>query len=524
MLESPQSGPTLRTGTDSERRDASFGALDLPGFFDDTDDLGEDLAAPPKRPWWRQGKWIAVIAVVLIALLIATPIAIARMRRTPVTSATAAVRSGNLTVTVSATGPLQSGLYDVNFSGNGTIAEIDVSVGQHVKAGQVLAKLDPTSLQDAVNSAQTALNNAYTNYNNTAATTNAQLNAAYQQEQNTINNTCKDNSSCISNAEAQYASSRAQANAQLSQASQQISTAQSNLTTAQHNLGNATLKAPHDGIVGAINGKVGGTPGSGGSSSSAGGSGSSSGGGSSGAFIEIVDLSSLQVTADVNEADISKVAVGQSVTFTVSAYGSQRFTGTVGSISPLGQTTSNVVTYPVTINVDNSSLNGATLLPQMTANVNIVTVQRTGVSLVPAAAITFARGELTSGAISRADVVSALRQGVQMRTAAESSDPNAAQDNLTVSFVLERSGNSWVVKPVVLGLTNGTVYEVVAGLNSGETIVTGQSGATTTGTNGTLIPPGGRGGNGGNGGFGGGNGGRGGTGPGGLVPSQGHAA
>ncbi|HKS69659.1 MAG TPA: efflux RND transporter periplasmic adaptor subunit [Ktedonobacterales bacterium] len=532
MLESPQSGPTVRTGT--ERQDAPFSALDLPGFFDDdTDTLGDEEATPRKRPWWRRGRWIAVIVVVLIALLIATPVAIARMRSPRVTYSTASVRSGNLIITVSATGPLQSGLYDVNFSGSGIISEIDVGIGQHVKAGQVLAKLDPTSLQDAVNAAQTALNNAYTNYNNAVATTNAQLNAAYQQEQNTINNTCKGNSSCISSAQAQYASTQAQANSQLSQASQQIGTAQANLTTAQHNLGNATLTAPHDGIVGAINGKVGGSPGAGGSSSGASGSGSSSSGGS-GAFIEIVDLTSLQVTADVNEADISKVAVGQSVSFTVSAYGTQRFTGTVGSISPLGQTTSNVVTYPVTINVDNSSLNGATLLPQMTANASIVTAQRTGVLLVPAAAITFARSELTSGAVTRTEIVSALRQAIQMRTAAESSDPNTAQDNLSASFVLERANNKWVVKPVVLGLTNGTSYEVVAGLNSGDTIVTGQSGATTTGTSSPLTIPGGgrggfgggnggfgggRGGNGGNGGNGGGSGGTGGNGAGGLVPA-----
>ncbi|HEX6799530.1 MAG TPA: HlyD family efflux transporter periplasmic adaptor subunit, partial [Ktedonobacterales bacterium] len=464
-----------------------------------------------------------------------TPVAIARMRSPRVTYSTASVRSGNLITTVSATGPLQSGLYDVNFSGSGIISEIDVSVGQHVKAGQVLAKLDPTSLQDAVNSAQTALNNAYTNYNNAVATTNAQLNAAYQQEQAALhpaNGTCS--STCQAQAEAQYTSAQAQANAQLSQASQQIGTAQSNLTTAQHNLGNATLTTPHDGIVGAINGQVGGSPGAGGSSSGA-GAGGSSGGGSGGAFIEIVDLTSLQVTADVNEADISKVAVGQSVTFTVSAYGTQRFTGTVSAISPLGQTTSNVVTYPVTINVDNSSLNGATLLPQMTANASIVTAQRTGVLLVPASAITFARSELTSGAVTRTQIVSALRQAAQMRAAAESSDPNAAQDNLSASFVLERANNKWVVKPVVLGLTNGTFYEVVAGLNSGETIVTGQSGATTTSSGSPLtIPGGGRGGfGGGNGGFGGGrggngggngggsggNGGTGGNGAGGLVPA-----
>jgi multidrug efflux pump subunit AcrA (membrane-fusion protein) len=492
-----------------------WGSLDLPGFSDEGDDFDDaSLEAAPKRPWWRR-PWVLITAAAIVVLAaVLTPIMISRARGQPITYTTATVQQGNLITTVSATGPLQGATYDVNFSGSGLISEIDVSVGQKVTAGQVLAKLDPTSLQDAVNAAETALNNAYNSRGNTDAQASAQLNAAYQQEQNTILNTCDPmtdstkQASCIANAQAQYASAQAQAYASESSANAQVSTAQANLTTAQDNLGNATLKAPHAGIVGAVNGKVGGTPGAGGSS----GSGSSS----SGAFIEIVDLSSMQVVADVNEADIGKIAVGETVTFTVSAYSTHTFRGTVATISPLGQTSSNVVTYPVTINVDAASLQtpGVTLLPAMTANATITTARRVGVLLVPATAITFARSEISSGAISRTDALNVFRQAAQMLQSAQSSDTTATADNLQATFVLERSNNKWVVKPIVIGLTNGTAYEVLAGLNAGDTLVTGQSGGASSTTSSTTTGGGlfgGGGGRFGGGGTGGGRNGGGGT-------------
>jgi multidrug efflux pump subunit AcrA (membrane-fusion protein) len=468
-------------------------ALDFPLFGDD-DDAEEMEAAvpPPKTPRWRSRPVLIVAAVVVVLALIVTPFAVLRGRKTPVTYASATARQGTLAVTVTATGPLQSATYDVNFATSGTLAEIDVSVGQKVKAGQVLAKLDSTALRQALTLAQ------------------AQAAQAYDQEQNSIfscNNQPNPPPNCVQAAEAQY------------------TIALNQLHTAQQNLANATLKAPHAGVIGAINGHIGGTPGAGGSSSSGGSASSSSS--SSGAFIEILDLSSLQVVADVNEADIGKLALGQTASFTVSAYGSRPFAGTVGTISPLGQATSNVVTYPVTINVDTNSLNGASLLPAMTASVTITTARRQGVLLVPASAVTFARTELGNGAISRAQVVPALRQALQMLQQAQSSDPTASQDNLSASFVLERANNQWAVKPVVLGLTNGSVYEVLAGLTAGDTVITGQQGATTTAGAGATGGGfgggfgGGRGGAGGGfggfgGGRGGGNGGGGGSGGGGA--------
>lgn len=492
--------------------------LDLPGFFDDDDTEFDDESEPlaPRRRWWRQPRWIALIAAVVIVALLLGTVAFLRGRPTPITYTTQQVTQGNLTTTVSATGPLQSATYDVNFSGSGTLSEIDVQVGQKVKVGQVLAKLNPQSLQDAVNSAQTALNNAERSLGFTETQAQDSANAAYATEQTALSK-CGSNQNCINQAEDQYASAQVQANAQVASAQDQVSADQQALTTAQHNLGDATLTAPHAGIVGVINGTVGGTPGA----SSSSGSGSSGSGGS--AFIEILDLSSLQVTADINEADIGKVVVGQSAAFTVSAYGTRRFRGTVKTISPVGQTSSNVVTYPATINVDTSNLQGANLLPGMTANVTITTAQRVGVLLIPTSAVTYARSQLTAGAINRNQILSAFQQAGQMLASAQSSDPTAQQDNLAASYVLERSNGKWVVKPVVLGLTNGSAYEVLAGLNAGETVVTGQSGGSSTSstTSSSGLVPGGTRGGGfggggfGGGGFGGGRGGNGGTGTGG---------
>lgn len=518
MLEPQQHGAPAETAT--VNRHPHTDELGLPGFFEDDEGWTDEHDEENKRvPWWRR-KVALVAAGLLIILMAGVVLAVLRSRGPSITYTFGTVTTGNLVESISATGPLQSGIYNVNFSGSGTISEIDVKVGQQVRAGQVLAKLDPTSLQDAVNTAQTNLNNAENNLNNTYAQTQASLNTAFLQEQNSLNSTCKNNlppgeteAQCDQIAEDQYAQAQAQANAQVSQAQAQVSADQQALTTAKDNLSNATLTAPHAGIVGTINGSVGGSPGSGGSSSGSGSGGSaSSGGGGGSTFIEIVDLSSFQVTADVNEADIAKVAVGQTVTFTVSAYSNKRFSGTVSAISPLGQSSSNVVTYPVTINVDNSSTQGVTLFPQMTANVTIVTAQRLNVPLVAAQAITFARSQLTTGVIARSQITTALQQGRQMLQTVQSSDPNAASDNPTASFVLERANGKWVVKPVVVGLSNGTEYEVLAGLNDGDSVVIAQSGGTSGSATPSTLIPGGRGGAGGGGGFfpggGGGGGGR----------------
>jgi multidrug efflux pump subunit AcrA (membrane-fusion protein) len=338
-----------------------------------------------------------------------------RMRR--VTYQFRQVTQGNIALVVSATGPVQGTIYNADFLATGRVSEIDVKLGQSVNAGQTLAKIDNTALEDELKQAQASL----------------------QQQKD-------------------FGTQDA------------INVAQDQVNTAQHNLDNATLTAPHAGVVTAINGTVGGM--------TTGGGGGSGGGSSVAGFIQIVDSSSLQVQANVNESDIGGVAVGQVVSFTVNAYGSRVFHGTVKAIAPLGQNASNVVTYPVTINVDMKSLQGANVLPGMTASVTITIATHSNALLVPVDAINFAQA---STQISNSERDAALSQAQQTMAGLQSGGTSSSKSNMTASYVLEQANNRWTAKPVVLGLTDGTSYEVLSGLTLGESVAVGVQGGGTTG-------------------------------------------
>src|SRR5439155_20567465 len=78
------------------------------------------------------------------------------------------------------------------------------------------------------------------------------------------------------------------------------------------------------------------------------------------------DLTKMQVQADVDQADIGRVAVGQQARFTVHAYPDQEFRGRISQMRLNAAVTQNVVTYPVIIEVPNPE---EKLRPKMTANV-----------------------------------------------------------------------------------------------------------------------------------------------------------
>ena len=98
------------------------------------------------------------------------------------------------------------------------------------------------------------------------------------------------------------------------------------------------------------------------------------------------DLTRMQIDTNVDEADIGKVRVGQSVQFTVDAYPDSTFPGRVSEIRNAPTTIQNVVTYDVVVKVANPELK---LKPGMTANVSIITALEKGVLKVPNAALRF---------------------------------------------------------------------------------------------------------------------------------------
>ena len=101
-------------------------------------------------------------------------------------------------------------------------------------------------------------------------------------------------------------------------------------------------------------------------------------------FIEIVNLDNLEVLAYVDENDVGKVRIDADAKFTVAAYPTTEFQGTVTSIYPAATTQDNVVYYKTSISTDNRE---RMLRPDMTANVEIVVDRRNGVLTVPQKAV-----------------------------------------------------------------------------------------------------------------------------------------
>lgn len=100
----------------------------------------------------------------------------------------------------------------------------------------------------------------------------------------------------------------------------------------------------------------------------------------------IADLDNMQVVGNVDEADIGQVKVGQHVTFTVDAYTDDVFEGTVTQVRLNPTTTSNVVTYEVIVAASNPDHK---LIPGMTANLTIYTLELNDIFAVPLKAFRF---------------------------------------------------------------------------------------------------------------------------------------
>jgi len=451
---------------------------------DTTEFIREPISSAPREAWWRKPTWRIVITTAVLLAVIAS-IAVGVFASAQPRPNLARIRNGSITLSLTASGVLQGTTYDVDFSGAGTISEIDVKVGQQVSQGDTLAKLDTKSLEDAVNEAQTAVNNAQTqlndaqtNLNNVQAQTTASVNAAYDQEQQALTGCDKlgdqnQRDQCKQTAQDTYGAAQAQADsqnaaaqAQVDTAQSQVNSAQATLQTAQDNLANATLTAPHNGTVALINGTVGGHPGD-----------TPDGSASTGVFIELVDLSALQLKVNVAEKTVGSVAPSNPVKFTVDTYPGHTFQGSVSGITPLGQASGGTITYPVLIDVDGQTVNGVNLLPGMRCTATIITQQRLNVPLIPISAITYAKQAAPlngKGALPRSKVQAALTNAQQLLTSLQNQGGDLSQDHPTLAYALGFSKGKYVAIPLVIGLSDGANYEVLAGLSAGQQIVTSQ--------------------------------------------------
>ncbi|MCL6477811.1 MAG: HlyD family efflux transporter periplasmic adaptor subunit, partial [Peptococcaceae bacterium] len=154
-----------------------------------------------------------------------------------------------------------------------------------------------------------------------------------------------------------------------------VESARAQLEQAKNNLDSAKLIAPNDGVIGLVSAVVGQRTNGAGSSSS-----------SEDGFITLIS-DRLRVRAQVNEADIGRVAAGQKAYFKVNSYPDRKFTGVVETISTKATTVSNVQLYDVIIALDQQETG---LKVGMPANVSIVLDQKSDVILLPKIAVSYA--------------------------------------------------------------------------------------------------------------------------------------
>jgi HlyD family secretion protein len=235
---------------------------------------------------------------------------------------------------------------------SGQVSAINVDFNDRVKKGQLIARIDPTLAQQAVRDAEASLerNNAELANAQRAFDRNKQL---YEKKVLT---------------ESEYST----ALYQLQVAQANLKSAEVAVERARKNLAYTSIYSPIDGIVVERNVDVGQTVAASLSAPQL--------------FLIANDLSEMWILASVDESDIGLIAEGQPVRFTVQAYPTRTFTGTVNQVRLQSTVTENVVNYTVVIDCQN--LDGK-LLPGMTATVDFLVGTATDVFRVPNAALRF---------------------------------------------------------------------------------------------------------------------------------------
>ncbi len=353
---------------------------------------------------------------------------------------TVAVTRGPITQAVTATGtlnPVQNVQVGSQVSGN--IQKLFVDFNSMVKAGQVIAQIDPVVFQANVNQAQGDLANAK------AALELARLNSARTQAL-----VAKQNS-------AQADLDQAMAN--LHQAEANVKIKEGALEKAQADLDHCTITSPIDGIVISRNVDVGQTV-----AASL----------QAPVIFQIAnDLAKMQIDANVAEADVGGVAVDQDVDFTVDAFPTQTFHGKVVQVRNAPITVQNVVTYDTVIGVTNPDLK---LKPGMTANVSIVSAHRDDVLKIPNGALRFRMPDESSTPAAKRDPSSARQPGGK--------PPARSERRIERSvYVLPPGGSKPAKVTIKTGISDGIATEIMEGLKEGDRVVTGMqdsSGATST--------------------------------------------
>ncbi len=319
-------------------------------------------------------------------------------RRRPPPAATRTIRPERRMVatTVDATGTVRLRVGSevrVGSQVSGIVKKLNVTVGSHVKSGDLIAEIDYTPIEARL----------------------AQAKALAELDRVTMERARVDSERATKLGSLGLIPLQQQQDLQLAfqEAKAKYEKSLRDRDLVKVDLGYAQIRAPISGIVASVSTQEGETVAASFTAPT---------------FVTIIGDHALQLVAMVDETDIANVRRGNPVAFTVDAYPSREFTGTVESVAPKGTIVSGVVNYEVTIDIGKDA---DLLKPDMTANVSIETAQHEGL-LVPSEAV---------------------------------------QHDGEQAFVYVPSREGPERKPVVTGTNNGSLTEIKKGISANQEII-----------------------------------------------------
>lgn len=354
--------------------------------------------------------WIAMILVVVIAVVVW--LLSGDKKEEQINFKQEKVATHTLQNSITATGTIEAVTsVTVGTQVSGIVNKLYVDYNSVVKKGQVIAELDKTNLISELNTAKANL---------ASTESNLSYQSANMKRYQTLYKKGLVSADEYENALLAYR-----------QAKEQVASSRENVQRAQTNLGYATITSPIDGTVISKSVEEGQTVAASFNTPEL--------------FTIAKDLKNMQVIANVDEADIGGVAVGNRVNFTVDAYPDDTFEGVVKQVRLEATTTNNVVTYEVVISAPNADLK---LKPGLTANVIIFTKEQANILSVANKALRFTPTKETVGKDMK------------------------IVDCKGKNKVWTLNGNTLTAHSVNIGQSDAMHTQIISGIKAGQSVVT----------------------------------------------------
>ena len=364
-----------------------------------------------------------------------------------------AVKRKDLVAVVTASGWVRPHTkVDVQSDVMGRITDLYVKEGDRVKRGQFLVKIDPEQLEAQVERARAGVSQAMAQA--------AQAKASALQAKRAFDRAreiATQNANLMSQQQLDDAQAQAQASAELARsADYSVEAARAALAETENQLSKTTIRAPMDGVITRLRVEVGdmaiigmqNNPGS--------------------VLLTISDLSNMEAVIKVDETDVPQIKLGDSAAVAIDAFPKETFTGRVTEIShsamispetvaSTGQT-QQAVDFEVVVTLDRPP---TTLRPDLSATADVVTATRKSALAIPIIALTVRE---------KGNVKAMPTESPEAKQAATEAVYERSKDQEGV--FLARKGKAHFVA-VTVGIAGRDEFEVLKGLNAGDSVIAG---------------------------------------------------